>query len=79
MVRRMGLGTGELLVVLLVLLIVFSASRMGAIGNALGRFVYSFKKAAQGQGFVDAAKPLKRQDVEDAEVVSPPAPRKPKR
>jgi sec-independent protein translocase protein TatA len=72
----MGLGTGELIVVLLVLLIVFSASRMGALGNALGKFVYSFKKAAQGQGFVDAGKRLERQDVEDAQVVSPPPPRK---
>ena len=47
------LGFGELLVIGFVLLVVFSASRMSALGNALGKFVYSFKKASHGQGFVD--------------------------
>ena len=47
------LGFGELLVIGFVLLVVFSASRMSALGNALGKFVHSFKKASQGQGFVD--------------------------
>ena len=46
-------GFGELLVIGFVLLVVFSASRMASLGNALGKFVYSFKKAAQGQGFID--------------------------
>lgn len=47
------LGTGELLTIVLVILIVFSASRMGAIGNALGRFVYSFKKASKGEETIE--------------------------
>jgi sec-independent protein translocase protein TatA len=46
-------GFGELLVIGFVLLVVFSASRMASLGNALGKFVYSFKKASQGQGFID--------------------------
>ncbi len=47
------LGFGELLVICFVLLVVFSASRMASLGNALGKFVYSFKKASRGQGFID--------------------------
>ena len=47
------LGFGELLVIGFVLLVVFSASRMASLGNALGKFVYSFKKASRGQGFID--------------------------
>jgi sec-independent protein translocase protein TatA len=47
------LGFGELLVIGFVLLVVFSASRMSSLGNALGKFVHSFKKASQGQGFID--------------------------
>jgi sec-independent protein translocase protein TatA len=46
-------GFGELLVIGFVLLVVFSASRMASLGNALGKFIYSFKKASQGQGFID--------------------------
>jgi len=64
------LGTGEMITLIVVVLIIFSASRMSQLGNAVGRFVHSFKKASKGEGFVDA-KPLKRVEgpVEDAEVV----------
>jgi sec-independent protein translocase protein TatA len=47
------LGFGELLVIGFVLLVVFSASRMGTLGNAIGKFVHSFKKASKGEGFID--------------------------
>jgi sec-independent protein translocase protein TatA len=66
-----NIGTGELIFLLAILAIVFSASRMSALGNALGKFVYSFKKAKAGEGFVDA-KPvqrLSRQRETDAEFV----------
>ena len=33
------------------------ASRMGQLGNAVGKFVYSFRKASKGNDFVDV-KPL---------------------
>ncbi len=52
-----GLGLGELLVLGFVLVVVFSASRMGQLGNAVGKFVYSFRKASKGEDFVDV-KPL---------------------
>ena len=60
MVRPMPLGTGEILLIAFVLLVVFSASRMGTLGNALGKFVYSFKKAAKGNDLVDVTP--RRQD-----------------
>lgn len=49
----MRIGTGEIIVLLFVILVVFSASRMGTLGNALGKFVYSFRKAAKGKDFID--------------------------
>ena len=52
-----GLGLGELIVLGFVLVVVFSASRMGQLGNAVGKFVYSFRKASKGEDFVDV-KPL---------------------
>lgn len=65
------LSATELIFVGLVLLIVFSASRMGALGNALGKFVYSFKKAKDGSGFVDSKTVSlgSRQGISDAEIV----------
>ncbi|MBN1209930.1 MAG: twin-arginine translocase TatA/TatE family subunit [Myxococcaceae bacterium] len=64
----MGLGLGEYIVLGFVLLVVFSASRMGQLGNAVGKFVYSFRKASKGQDFVDV-KPLppSRRGSTDAE------------
>ena len=74
----MTLSVGEIVVIVLVLAIVFSASRMGALGNAIGKFVYSFKKASKGSDLVDGGK-LTRVDrtgqagpIEDAEVVDSP-------
>lgn len=71
----MKIGLTEILFVAAVVLIVLSASRMSALGNALGKFVYSFKKASKGEGFVDA-KPARvisgtRAPIEDAEVIEP--------
>jgi sec-independent protein translocase protein TatA len=66
----LGLRPGELLFIGIILVAVFSAARMGQLGNAIGRFVYSFKKAARGGDLVDA-RPLPRarrgQDVSDAD------------
>ena len=75
--RGVKIGLTELLFVAAVLLIVFSASRMSAIGNALGKFVYSFKKAKDGQGFIDSktVSTGARQDVTDAEIVDEKKPR----
>jgi sec-independent protein translocase protein TatA len=77
----MHIGTGDLIVLGIVLAIIFSASRMGTIGNALGRFVHSFRKASQGEGFIDGKVTSKRladkAGVEDAQIVDPAGPRKP--
>ncbi len=72
----MQFGAGEIIVLVFVLVVVFSASRMGALGNAVGKFVYSFKKASKGQGFVDVkpSRPLSStgtRGTEDAELVDP--------
>lgn len=62
-------GVGEILMIAAILVIVFSASRMGQLGNALGKFVYSFKKASKGDDLVDgSAKKLER-GAEEAQVV----------
>ncbi len=49
----MRLGIGEIIVIVFVIVVVFSASRMASLGNSLGKFIYSFRKAAKGQDFID--------------------------
>ncbi len=72
----MTLGPGEFIVIGFVLVVVFSAARMGALGNAVGRFVYSFKKASSGHDLVDVTPPRRAPQPEsEAEVL--PAEKKP--
>ena len=69
----MTFGVGEIVVVGIIIAIILSASRMTTLGNALGKFVYSFRKASQGDGFVDAKSAPKAtrfdQKEEDAQLV----------
>ena len=66
----MSIGAGEWIMLAIILVIVFSASQMGVLGNAVGRFVHSFKKASHGDGFIDV-KPVSKLEkgTEDAEII----------
>ncbi len=65
----MSFGVGEIIVIIFVLVVVFSASRMGQLGNAVGKFVYSFKKASRGEDFVDARRATGRLDQHRGPVI----------
>ena len=69
----MGLGLGEVIVIGFILLVVFSAARMGQLGNAVGKFVYSFRRASQGQDLIDAKRLPSRKlhEPTDAEFTEP--------
>ena len=45
-----------------IIFIVMSASRMGQLGNSVGKFVYSFKKAAKGDDVIDVT-PSRRTEL----------------
>ncbi|MFY1830025.1 twin-arginine translocase TatA/TatE family subunit [Myxococcus fulvus] len=73
----MGLGLGELILLGFILLVVFSAARMGQLGNAVGKFVYSFRKASKGEDLIDAKSlPSSRRGATDAEYTEQDAPRR---
>ena len=73
----LGLGLGECIVLGFILLVVFSAARMGQLGNAVGKFVYSFKKASKGEDLVDAKSLThSRRGSTDAEISDPEPPRR---
>ena len=67
----MNIGVGEIVMLVVIIAIIFSASRMGALGNAMGKFVYSFKKASKGDDFIDVKPGSRlsgRQPIEDAQL-----------
>ena len=47
--RIAGLGLPELLIILLVVLLVFGASRLPGVGSALGKGIRSFKTSVTGE------------------------------
>ena len=49
----MGLGVGEILLILFVVLLVFGANRLPALGQSLGKALNQFKKSATGGNEID--------------------------
>ena len=44
-----GLGTTELIIILVIVLLIFGAGKLPAIGDALGKSIRNFKKASSKQ------------------------------
>jgi sec-independent protein translocase protein TatA len=70
-------GMGELLIILLIVLLIFGANKLPAIGDSIGRSIKNFKRAAGGENELEVAKKKEitsqAQDsavVEDAEIVA---------
>ena len=49
-------GPGELLIILLIVLLIFGAGKLPAIGDALGRSIKNFKRAATGDNEIEVGK-----------------------
>lgn len=74
----MGLGTTELLIVLIIVLVLFGGTKLPSLMEGLGKGLRAFKKAANGQDEIDLqpqerrldARPGERLEVEPTEVES---------
>jgi sec-independent protein translocase protein TatA len=44
-----GIGTGELIIVLMIILIIFGVGRLPEVGGALGRGIREFRRASSGE------------------------------
>ncbi len=64
-----GLGWGELIIVLVILLLIFGPSRLGDLGSALGKGIKGFKKAMKEPDEIDVT-PTKEetQKIEDSKL-----------
>ena len=71
----MGLGFGELIILLIIVLLVFGAGKLPQIGDALGKSIKNFKRAADAHNELDVT-PRKELDGEhprDAQLREPTA------
>ncbi len=60
----MGLGTGEIILIVVVVMLVFGASKLPALGDGLGRAIGSFKRAIGGANEIVAT--AKKPDTDSA-------------
>ena len=51
----MGLGTGEIILIVVVIMLVFGASKLPQLGEGLGRAIGSFKRALSSTHEVEAS------------------------
>jgi sec-independent protein translocase protein TatA len=58
-----GLGTTELIIILVLVLVIFGAGKLPEIGGALGKGLRSFKKATQEPDEIDVTP--KEEDKEE--------------
>jgi len=63
-----GLGTTELIVILVLVLVIFGAGKLPEIGGALGKGIRSFRKAASERDEIDVTP---RQDEKKGEQNRP--------
>lgn len=49
-------GMGELLVILVIVLLIFGAGKLPAIGDSLGRSIKNFKRASNGEDEIEVSK-----------------------
>lgn len=48
-----GLGLPELLIILVIIMLIFGASRLGDIGSGLGKAIRGFKDSVAGKDAID--------------------------
>ena len=58
-----GLGFGELLVLLAIVLVVFGAGKLPQLGDGLGKAIRNFKRASAGNDEIEVA-PKKKEIAE---------------
>ena len=67
-----GIGLPELLIFLVVVLLLFGASRVPEIGKSVGKGMREFKDAVSGRDDDERAPSLPRAPEDDEKVASPP-------
>ena len=63
-----GIGTQEILVILVIVLVVFGAKRLPEIGGGLGRAIRNFRQAASEPDEIDITPKDKKIENEDKQA-----------
>ncbi len=72
----MNFGFGELILIFLVILLIFGASKLPQLGDALGKGIKNFKRSVSGEDEIDVTpkkEELPKEKVQDPEAKVPSA------
>lgn len=64
-VMPFGMGFGELLLVLIIVVVVFGASKLPQLGDGLGKAIKNFKRAVNSQDEIDVSPATKKAELDD--------------
>ncbi len=62
-----GLGTSEIILILLIVLIIFGAGKLPEVGAGLGKAIRNFKKASSGEDVLDVT-PREQENKDSQEL-----------
>ena len=66
-----GMGFGELVLVLLIVVVVFGATKLPQLGDGLGRAIKNFKRAVNAQNEIEVAPKTEAKGALDDEADHP--------
>jgi len=64
-VMPFGMGFGELLLVLIIVVVVFGASKLPQLGDGLGKAIKNFKRAVHSQDEIDVSPAAKKSELDE--------------
>jgi sec-independent protein translocase protein TatA len=60
-----GMGFGELVLVLIIVVVVFGASKLPQLGDGLGKAIKNFKRAVNSQDEIDVSPTAKKSELDE--------------
>jgi sec-independent protein translocase protein TatA len=61
-----GLGFGELVIILIIVVVVFGSTKLPQLGDGLGKAIKNFKRAVNSQNELDVS-PKEKTELDDSE------------
>jgi len=60
-----GMGFGELLLVLIIVVVVFGASKLPQLGDGLGKAIKNFKRSVNSHDEIDVSPNAKKTEIDE--------------
>jgi len=64
-VMPFGMGFGELLLVLIIVVVVFGASKLPQLGDGLGKAIKNFKRSVNSHDEIDVSPNAKKTEIDE--------------